>query len=39
MRRALEFDVPECPDCGSRMRFVAAIAPYFIVLFCLPLGA
>ena len=25
MRRGLEIDVLECPDCGGRMRFVAAI--------------
>jgi hypothetical protein len=25
MRRGLEIDVLQCPDCGGRMRFVAAI--------------
>jgi hypothetical protein len=25
MRRDLEIELLECPDCGSRMRFVAAI--------------
>jgi len=25
MRRGLDIDVLECPDCGSRLRFAAAI--------------
>ena len=25
MRRGLDIDVLECPDCGGRLRFVAAI--------------
>jgi hypothetical protein len=25
MRRGLEVDVLQCPNCGGRMRFVAAI--------------
>ena len=25
MRRGLDIDVLECPDCGGRLRFVAAL--------------